>query len=263
MVLFGRNSRVAGAGASQRRSPVGLLRRGDRGVRGSRSSTARRCTCSPTRTSRTAPSRGCSRTSTTLPDISTTFATEPNGEGEFLPYLRDARDARAAVGDPGHAGPRAPRSAGSRRRTATGNVSYDPDNHDLMTRLRAQKVAGHRRRHPRARGRRPGRRRATCSCSAGAARTARSPPACRRVRAQRAARSRTRTCATSTRSRATLGEVLRRYERVLVPEMNLGQLLKLSAPSSSSTRSATTASAAMPLTRGRGRATRSRRWSSQ
>jgi 2-oxoglutarate ferredoxin oxidoreductase subunit alpha len=24
----------------------------------------------------------------------------------------------------------------------TGNVSYDPDNHDLMVRLRAQKVAG-------------------------------------------------------------------------------------------------------------------------
>ena len=56
-----------------------------------------------------------------LPDITVEFATEPNRDGEFLPYLRDPRDARAAVGDPGHAGPRAPdrRAREGRTRPAT------------------------------------------------------------------------------------------------------------------------------------------------
>ena len=42
-----------------------------------------------------------------------------------------------------------------------------------------------------------------------------------------AARSRRPTCATSTRSRPTSATVLRRYDKVVVPEMNLGQLALL------------------------------------
>ena len=34
------------------------------------------------------------------------------------------------------------RVGGLEKADRTGNISYDPDNHDLMTRLRAQKVAG-------------------------------------------------------------------------------------------------------------------------
>ena len=44
---------------------------------------------------------------------------------------------------------------------------------------------------------------------------------------RRAARSRTRICAGSTRSRRTSATCCRSYDRVLVPEMNLGQLLQL------------------------------------
>ena len=63
----------------------------------------------------------------------------------------------------------------------TGNVSYDPDNHDLMVRLRAQKVAGIAADIPELEVDDPdGARR--CSCSAGAGRTARSRAAVRRVR---------------------------------------------------------------------------------
>ena len=43
------------------------------------------------------------------------------------------------------------RIGGLEKQNETGNVAYDPENHDLMTQLRAQKVAGHR-------GSRPARR---------------------------------------------------------------------------------------------------------
>ena len=51
------------------------------------------------------------------------------------------RDARAAVGDSGHAGLEH-RIGGLEKADVTGSISYDPENHDLMTRLRAAKVAG-------------------------------------------------------------------------------------------------------------------------
>jgi 2-oxoglutarate ferredoxin oxidoreductase subunit alpha len=75
-----------------------------------------------------------------LPDIDPGFATEPNGpDGTFLPYLRDSNLARpwAVPGTPGlrH------RIGGLEKEDGTGNISYEPANHALMTRLRAEKVA--------------------------------------------------------------------------------------------------------------------------
>ncbi|MCH2128340.1 MAG: 2-oxoacid:acceptor oxidoreductase subunit alpha [Pirellulaceae bacterium] len=59
--------------------------------------------------------------------------------GEFLPYQRNERLARpwAIPGTPGlqH------RIGGLEKQDGTGNVSYDPDNHQHMTNVRAQKVA--------------------------------------------------------------------------------------------------------------------------
>ena len=49
-------------------------------------------------------------------------------------------DARAPVGRPGHPG-LAHRIGGLEKADVTGAISYDPDNHDRMVRLRAQKVA--------------------------------------------------------------------------------------------------------------------------
>ena len=61
-----------------------------------------------------------------------------NGE-PFLPYARDERLARpwAMPGTPGlmH------RIGGLEKQDITGNVSYDPDNHQHMVNLRAKKVA--------------------------------------------------------------------------------------------------------------------------
>src|SRR5947209_6677293 len=76
-----------------------------------------------------------------LPDISTTFATAPNDGEDFLPYLRDEQTLARPWAVPGTPGLEH-RIGGLEKADRTGNVSYDPDNHDLMTRLRAQKVAG-------------------------------------------------------------------------------------------------------------------------
>jgi 2-oxoglutarate ferredoxin oxidoreductase subunit alpha len=66
--------------------------------------------------------------------------TESNGNGEgFLPYKRDARLVRPwAI--PGTAGLEH-RIGGLEKADISGNVSYDPDNHEHMTRVRRQKVA--------------------------------------------------------------------------------------------------------------------------
>src|SRR5205085_6131336 len=76
-----------------------------------------------------------------LPDISVPFATEANHDDGFMPYLRDpdtlARP-RAVPGTPGLAH----RIGGIEKADVTGNISYDPENHERMTHLRAAKIAG-------------------------------------------------------------------------------------------------------------------------
>src|SRR6184192_1611802 len=76
-----------------------------------------------------------------LPDISVDFATEPNQDGKFMPYLRDDDTLARPWAIPGTPGLEH-RIGGLEKQDLSGNVSYDPDNHDRMVRLRAQKVAG-------------------------------------------------------------------------------------------------------------------------
>ncbi|MCF6469365.1 2-oxoacid:acceptor oxidoreductase subunit alpha [Nonomuraea sp. MG754425] len=77
-----------------------------------------------------------------LPDISQPFTTEPNGaEGEFLPFKRDTETLARPWAIPGTAGLEH-RIGGIEKADGTGNISYDPDNHDLMVRTRAAKIAG-------------------------------------------------------------------------------------------------------------------------
>jgi 2-oxoglutarate ferredoxin oxidoreductase subunit alpha len=77
-----------------------------------------------------------------LPRIKVEHPTQPNGNGNgahFLPYKRDARLVRqwAVPGTPGleH------RIGGLEKEDVTGNVSYDPANHEHMVRTRAKKIA--------------------------------------------------------------------------------------------------------------------------
>ncbi len=77
-----------------------------------------------------------------LPDISQEFTTAPNGDdGAFLPYKRDAETLARPWAIPGTAGLEH-RIGGIEKADGTGNISYDPDNHDLMVRTRAAKIAG-------------------------------------------------------------------------------------------------------------------------
>jgi 2-oxoglutarate ferredoxin oxidoreductase subunit alpha len=157
-----------------------------------------------------------------LPAIEVEFATEPNDGDGFLPYLRDPDTLARPWAVPGTPGLEH-RIGGLEKADRTGNVSYDPGNHDLMTRLRAQKVAGvavpelqvdHE----------EGADLLVLSWGGTYGPVA---AAVRRVRNEgrgRVAHAHLRHLNPFPRN---LGDVLRSYDRVLVPEMNLGQLLKL------------------------------------
>ncbi len=96
-----------------------------------------------------------------LPDVDTLPVIDPkyaaaNG-GTFRPYERDERLARPwAI--PGTAGLEH-RIGGLEREDVSGDISYEADNHERMTEIRAAKVAGIAARHRPARGRRSRRRR--------------------------------------------------------------------------------------------------------
>ena len=83
-----------------------------------------------------------------LPDLSSqfSFATEtntvlPDGTEAFWPYLRDPETLARPWALPGSPG-LMHRIGGLEKADGSGNVSYDPANHDMMVRLRAQKIAG-------------------------------------------------------------------------------------------------------------------------
>jgi 2-oxoglutarate ferredoxin oxidoreductase subunit alpha len=74
-----------------------------------------------------------------LPKIEVKFKTGlGDGEEKFLPYLRDEKGVRpwAVPGTPGleH------RVGGLEKQNITGNVNYEPDNHQLMVKIRQEKV---------------------------------------------------------------------------------------------------------------------------
>ncbi|MBC8291074.1 MAG: 2-oxoacid:acceptor oxidoreductase subunit alpha, partial [Planctomycetes bacterium] len=75
-----------------------------------------------------------------LKPIKIQHPTELNGEDDYLPYKRDENLVRpwARLGTPGleH------RVGGIEKAADSGHVSYDPDNHEAMVRVRAAKVAG-------------------------------------------------------------------------------------------------------------------------
>jgi 2-oxoglutarate/2-oxoacid ferredoxin oxidoreductase subunit alpha len=82
----------------------------------------------------------------TLPDLHVDFATElnhekPDGSNEFWPYLRDPQTLARPWAVPGTPGLEH-RIGGIEKADGSGNISYDPGNHDLMVRLRQAKIDG-------------------------------------------------------------------------------------------------------------------------
>lgn len=157
----------------------------------------------------------------TLPAIDPAFATGPNGpEGVFLPYLRDDKLARALAipGTPGleH------RIGGLEKADGSGNVSYDPANHDKMVRLRQAKVDGIVADVPDVEVEDPSGEASTLVIGWGSTWGPVQATARRvRLRGRKVATAHLRWLNPLP---ANLGEVLRSYDRVIVPEMNLGQL---------------------------------------
>jgi len=153
-----------------------------------------------------------------IPDFPVKFASDPNG---FLPYKRDPQTLARPWAVPGTPGLEH-RIGGLEKQDPTGNINYEPLNHENMVRVRAAKVAAVAQDIPNvlpagdlegdllivAWG-------STCGSITAA------------LKAQRA------------KSRkighlhlqhlnplpSNLGDVLKRYQRVLVPELNMGQLL--------------------------------------
>jgi len=166
-----------------------------------------------------------------LPDISVSFTTEPNhtaadGTPEFWPYLRDPKTLARPWAIPGTPG-LAHRIGGLEKADGSGDVSYDTANHELMVKLRAAKVAGIANDIPLVEVDDPdglggadvlvlgwG---STYGASGAAVQSVRG-------RGHRVAQAHLSHLNPFPRN---LGEVVRAYRRVLIPEMNLGQLLKL------------------------------------
>ena len=73
-----------------------------------------------------------------LPKINVKFTTENNVEGKFLPYKRDEKLSRPwAI--PGTKGLEH-RIGGLEKQHETGNINYEPENHEFMVRMREAKV---------------------------------------------------------------------------------------------------------------------------
>ncbi|MEZ5127321.1 MAG: 2-oxoacid:acceptor oxidoreductase subunit alpha [Micropruina glycogenica] len=155
-----------------------------------------------------------------LPAIDPGFVTEAPAEGEFLPYARDEKLARplAIPGTPGleH------RIGGIEKAAGTGNVSYDPDNHEYMVRLRQAKIDGIADDLPPLVVEDPSGRAKVLVVGWGSSYGPISAAA-RRVRLSGRAVA-TLHLRHLNPLPADLGDILRRYDRVIVPEMNLGQL---------------------------------------
>ena len=78
-------------------------------------------------------------TQSDLPKITPNFATDADKKETYKPYFRDEKLVRkwALPGMPGFEH----RVGGLEKEEDTGNVSYDPDNHEKMTKIRAEKIA--------------------------------------------------------------------------------------------------------------------------
>jgi 2-oxoglutarate ferredoxin oxidoreductase subunit alpha len=157
-----------------------------------------------------------------LPAIDPDLATEADGDGRFMPYERDARLARpwAVPGTPGLSH----RIGGLEKEDVTGNISYEPENHDHMTRLRAERIV--RVEVPELEVDDPGGDAELLVLGWGSSYGA-IQGAARRLRREQGLRLATGHLRHLNPLPANLGAVLRAYERVLVPEMNMGQLSRL------------------------------------
>ena len=155
-----------------------------------------------------------------LPDIPVKFWTEKEG---FFPYLRDEKTLARPWAPPGTAGLEH-RIGGLEKQNITGNVNYEPANHDLMVHLRAEKIEHVVEDIPplQVEGDESGDLLVLgWGSTYGAIKTA---VTTKRVEGKSVSQAHLRYLNPFPKN---LGEVLYRFKHVLIPEINLGQLVKV------------------------------------
>jgi len=166
-----------------------------------------------------------------FPDISQPFAFEANhvtadGTPEFWPYLRDPETLARPWAIPGTPG-LTHRIGGLEKADGSGNVSYDPANHELMVKLRAAKVAGIANDIPLVEVDDPDGTGGAALLVLGWGSTFGVIGAAVKSLRERGHRVAQAHLTHLNPFPSNLGDVVRAYRKVLVPEMNLGQLSKL------------------------------------
>ncbi|MGW7071670.1 2-oxoacid:acceptor oxidoreductase subunit alpha [Streptomyces sp. NPDC054872] len=162
-----------------------------------------------------------------LPDLRVAFASGTNhvledGTEVFWPYKRDPETLARPWAIPGTPGLEH-RIGGIEKQDGTGNISYDPANHDFMVRTRQAKIDGIK--VPDVTVDDPGGEARLLVLGWGST-YGPITAAVRRLRAagESVAQAHLRHLNPFPRN---LGEVLKRYDKVVIPEMNLGQLATL------------------------------------
>jgi 2-oxoglutarate ferredoxin oxidoreductase subunit alpha len=155
-----------------------------------------------------------------LPDVDVEFRTDPEG---FFPFLRDEKTLARPWVRPGTKGLEH-RIGGLEKDFVTGNVSYSPTNHEQMVRIRARKIAGIAAEIPPTEVFGP---------SAGDLLVIGWGSTYGSIRAAVTQAQSEGKKVSQVHLRylnplpSDLGEVLARFDKILVPEMNLGQLVKI------------------------------------
>jgi 2-oxoglutarate/2-oxoacid ferredoxin oxidoreductase subunit alpha len=159
-----------------------------------------------------------------IPDFEVEYAKYPNGpEGRFLPYMRDVDTFARPWAVPGTPGLEH-RIGGLEKEAITGNVSYDPANHQLMTDTRAWKVANIANDIPPVEV--AGDEDADLLVLGWGSTFGANRAAARRARLEGVKVATTHLRYLNPLP-MDLGDVLRRFPKILIPEMNTGQLLKV------------------------------------
>ncbi len=158
-----------------------------------------------------------------LPAIPVKFASEPNVGDEFWPYLRDDETLSRPWAIPGTSGLEH-RIGGLEKADGTGNISYDPDNHELMTQLRAAKIRAIEEDIDPLEWQ--GDEDAKVLVLGWGSTYGAIGQSCRRLRAEGKKIANAHLKHMNPFPKNT-EDVLRRFERVVIPEMNTGQLSKL------------------------------------